>query len=115
MKRYMNFTDQIMKSSKQHPKQMQTDRVNVDQLEYHPLSNEHKGKTNMIKEIPTARSGKVGINDFDYDELSAILNHLCSLLLHPLSVGFLGGLLFPHHTLSIHLCKPSILYNYSGV
>ena len=107
MKRYMNFTEQIMKSSKQLPKQMlrliradvrsttganlrnillQTEKVHVDQLKpgdvlqlvYHPLSNEHKWKTNMIKEILKVRSGKVDIDDFDYDELSEILNHLCS-------------------------------------
>ena len=65
---------------------LQSDKVHVDQLqpvdilgmEYHPVHDEHKWKIKMIKEILDIRSGKIEIDDFDNDELSEILNHLCS-------------------------------------
>ena len=107
MKRFMSFVSQIKKSTKQIPKQMlriiredvrsttgsnlrsilqQTQKVHVDhlqtsdvlQLEYHPVQDEDKWKIHIIKEILSVKSNTLEVKEFDDEDLSDILNHLCS-------------------------------------
>ena len=107
MKRFMSFVSQIKKSTKQIPKQMlriiredvrsttgsnlrsilhQTQKVHVDhlqtsdvlQLEYHPVQDEDKWKIHIIKEILSVKSNTLEVDEFNDEDLSDILNHLCS-------------------------------------
>ena len=107
MKRFLNFVEQIRKSQKQLPKQMlniirrdvrsttgsnlrkillQTQKDHVEHLKstdileikYHPIMDEDKWKTSVIKEIVQIRNGKLEVEGFSNLELDEILQHICS-------------------------------------
>ena len=107
LKRFMNFIQQIRKSTKMLPKLMldlikcdvksttgsnlrnillQTRKVNVDQLDfrdiqqlqYYPTKDDEKWKENLVLEILNARNNNLEVDGFTDSELDEILQHLCS-------------------------------------
>ena len=107
MKRFLSFTEQIQKSQKQLPKQMlniirrdvrsttgsnlrqillHTNKDHVEhlkssdilQINYHPIKEEDRWKTGVIKEIVQIKNEKLEVEGFSNPELEEILQQICS-------------------------------------
>ena len=107
MKRFLSFTEQIQKSQKQLPKQMlkiirrdvrsttgsnlrqillHTNKDHVEhlkssdilQIKYHPIKEEDKWKTGVIKELIQINNKKLEVEGFSNPELEEILQQICS-------------------------------------
>ena len=51
--------------------------VCIDDIEYHPVSNENKWKISVINECIDVKFGKLTIDGFSSEELEEICSHLC--------------------------------------
>ena len=51
--------------------------VNIDDIKYHPVSNEDKWKISVVQECVDAKFGKLIIDGFSVEELDEICSHLC--------------------------------------
>ena len=49
----------------------------LNSLEFFPAKNEDKWRIKIIKELLNARSKQIILNNFDNDEISNILDHVC--------------------------------------
>ena len=106
LNRFLNFIKQIQKSNKFVTSMLlrtiqnnvrsvtgynlrrimlETGKTNVDQLndvgieniEYHPVSDEDKWKILVIKECIDVKYGRLNIDGFSSEELEEISSHLC--------------------------------------
>jgi hypothetical protein len=55
----------------------QLENINIDVIEYHPLSDEDKWKIPIIKEIIDVKHGRMNVDGFSFEELDEICGHLC--------------------------------------
>ena len=106
MKRFLNFVQQIKKSSKkaskfllesiQHDARsitgsnlrnilLKTDKTSIQDLvpndtlniEYHPIQEDEKWKVSFIQELIEAKNSNLEVVDFTDDELDEIMEFLC--------------------------------------
>ena len=47
-------------------------------IPYHPVNMENKWKVDVIKEMLDAREGKLEVEGFTQDEVTFMINHLCT-------------------------------------
>ena len=71
-----NLRSILQQTQKVHVDHLQTS--DVLQLEYHPVQDEDKWKIHIIKEILSVKSNTLEVDEFNDEDLSDILNHLCS-------------------------------------
>ena len=114
MKRFLNFVQQIKKSSKkaskfllesiQHDARsitgsnlrnilLKTDKTSIQDLvpndvlniEYHPIQEDENWKVSFIQELIEAKNSNLEVVDFTDDKLDEIMEFLCVILSSPLS------------------------------
>ena len=51
--------------------------VGINNIEYHPVSNDDKWKIKVIKECIDVKFGRLEIEGFSSEELEEISSHLC--------------------------------------
>ena len=55
----------------------QLEHFSIDDIEYHPASDEEKWKISIINEVIDIKFGSLNIEGFSVDELDEICGHLC--------------------------------------
>ena len=55
----------------------QLENISIDDIEYHPVSDDDKWKIPIIKEIIDVKHGRMNVDGFSFEELDEICGHLC--------------------------------------
>ena len=71
-----NLRNLLLLTNKHSINELKKDDIN--QIKYNEINKEDEWKVNFIKEIIDIKANQIEVENFSYDELDEILNHLCT-------------------------------------